>query len=93
MRESALEKKAKTLLEAEGYSFIKVKGPIGWPDRQLVGPGLKGRVVFAEMKKPGGKVSPAQASMHSRLRVWGYTVQVCWDLSDVDYLLQSLKYI
>ena len=53
----------------------------GWPD--LVVCGSEGEVVFVEVKLPGGKLSPAQGVIHSRLRAMGHDVVVAKSVSDV----------
>jgi hypothetical protein len=45
----------------------------GWPDLSLLrGP----RLVFLELKRHGGKVTPAQADCHDRFRVAGQEIHV-----------------
>jgi hypothetical protein len=46
----------------------------GWPDLECYGP--VGRIVFIEVKKPDGSVSPIQAWQHERLRLLGHDVRV-----------------
>jgi len=62
-----------------GYITIKLStlgryGESGWPDRLVLGP--ERRVVFVELKRPGGKVPERQAQCHERLRALDFTVFV-----------------
>jgi len=46
----------------------------GWPDRIVV---LKdGKVMWVELKRPGGKLSPLQVKVHEQLGKLGHFVQV-----------------
>lgn len=57
---------------------------IGVPDRVVVLPG--GRVVFVELKRPGGKLSAIQVKVLDRLREVGAEVQVLSSKEEVDEL-------
>lgn len=54
----------------------------GIPDLQLLVPrdGVHG--LFVEMKRIGGRCSPAQLEWHERLRAEGYRVEVCYTWLD-----------
>ena len=58
------------------------------PDRLCVLPG--GKMVFVECKRPGGKVTGAQAREIARLKVLGHWATVVHSYEEVDDLLQTL---
>lgn len=62
----------------------KVLGAIkGWPDLAVYGPGPDGPSVwFAEIKAPGGQVSPEQREVHERLMDAGFGVRVVRSVDD-----------
>ena len=51
------------------------------PDRLVTLPG--GRIIFAEIKRPGGKVTEAQARDHERRRALGCDVRVIDSLEQI----------
>jgi hypothetical protein len=53
------------------------QGSTGWPDRMVLLP--KGRVVFVEFKRPGGKLRPLQKERHRQLKELGHEV---WTTDD-----------
>ncbi len=59
-----------------GGEFIKFVSPStrGVPDRIAILPG--GRIIFVELKKDGGRISPIQKRMHKKLRKLGADVRV-----------------
>lgn len=52
----------------------------GWPDLIFIS---RGRLYGIELKRPGGKLSPAQRDRHRRLMNQGMSVVTCWDLPGV----------
>lgn len=54
----------------------------GVPDRLVVLPG--GRIVFVEVKAPGGRLSKLQDVEIARLRALGARVAVIWSADDVE---------
>ena len=64
-------------------------GCTGVPDRIVLLPG--GRVVFVELKKPGGRLSPRQELMHGELRGLGCDVRVLWNPEQVDAFLREVN--
>jgi len=63
------------------YKFTS-PGRRGVPDRLVVLPG--GRVIFVEVKAPGGRLSKLQEIEIARLRTQGARVTVIWSASDVE---------
>jgi VRR-NUC domain len=90
MRESAIENYLVTGVEALGGECPKWASPgrIGPPDRIVLMPGAK--IVFIELKAPGGVLKPWQVRYHEMLRELGFRVEVLWDCVGVDEFLCSL---
>jgi len=62
-------------------------GKKGIQDRLLLLPG--GRVVFVELKKPGGRVSVLQKVRQRQIERMGFRTCVVWDKAAVDALLEE----
>lgn len=60
----------------------------GLPDRMLLLHG--GRVIFVELKIPGGRLSRLQQWCHSRLLKLGHRVVTLWSREQVDNFYASL---
>jgi len=52
----------------------------GWPDIEVL---TDERTLFFEVKREGGKLSPAQAGIHEQIRALGYSVAVVRSVDDV----------
>ena len=62
----------------------------GWPDRTVLLPG--GRIVFAELKTTGKKLSPRQEVVIPWLRnTMGFTVFVIDDQEGLDLFFEHIK--
>lgn len=72
--------------EAMGGTALGVVA--GWPDLQIL-PG-NGKVVYVEMKKPGGKPSAIQVKIHEDLVARGYEVYVCDNFDDFKTLTYKI---
>lgn len=59
----------------------------GFPDRIVI---LPGRVAFVEVKRPGGRLSPAQKINLERLRALNVPALVVYSREDVDEALEEL---
>lgn len=59
-------------------------GQAGVPDRIVV---LPGRVIFVELKAPGGAPTAQQRRVHTRLRTLGADVRVIDALAEVDEMV------
>lgn len=75
-------------LGGKAYKFIS-PGNIGVPDRLIVLPG--GMILFAEMKAPGGRLSPNQQLQERYLANLGAKVFVLWGAEDVDEFLRVCR--
>lgn len=62
--------------------------PEGWPDRVAI---VDGRVLFVEVKRVGGKVSPEQEVMHARLRKAGAVVVVASSVREVVKAVREMR--
>lgn len=62
---------------------------MGFPDRIVILPG--GAVGFVEVKRPGGRLTPAQKINLERLRTLSVPALAVWSKEDVDEALEGLK--
>lgn len=85
--EAHLERQMKRL-GGRAYKFPPaVKGA---PDRIVVFP--HGRIFFVELKRKGGRLSPAQVLWHTRSREMGHVVHVLNSRELVDAFIAWAKY-
>jgi len=89
MRENALQ--ALMIKEAKNVNVlcfkIKFIGRRGCPDLILIFPG--GRVVFVEVKIPGGSLSTSQKIVLRLLRKWGVPAYDCDNLTKFKKILET----
>ena len=72
----------KTVKDAGGLAMKFVSpGRVGVPDRIVLLPG--GRAVFAEIKRPGGKLRKSQEAAHREIRAKGFPVCVIRSNADI----------
>lgn len=76
MRERDIERRFRDLIRKAGGMALKLVCPgfDGMPDRIVLMPG--GRILFAEIKRPGAVPGPLQAARHRMLRDMGFQVFV-----------------
>ena len=89
IRERDIEKSLITAVRKAGGLCLKFTSP-GWagaPDRMCLF--FPGRVVFVELKRPGGKVRPLQARRAEQLRRLGFEVYVVDSREKIASLLQK----
>ena len=64
---------------------LNVRFARGWPDRIVA---LEnGEVLWVELKRPGGKLSPLQLKVHEQLNKLGHFVQVINSKEGIDLAL------
>lgn len=64
---------------------LHVKFARGWPDRIVA---LEnGEVLWVELKRPGGVLSPLQVKVHSDLDKLGHKVRVVYSKEEIDRVL------
>lgn len=91
MHESALERRFKREVERQGGKALKFTSP-GWtgaPDRILLFPG--GRMAFAELKAPGGRLRPLQEKRLQQLRDLGFDADVIDSPEDIEGFIARVK--
>jgi hypothetical protein len=64
---------------------LNVRYARGWPDRIV--PLQDGRVLWVELKRPGGKVSPLQYKLHRDLEKFGHYVHIIDSKEGIDNVL------
>ena len=87
--ESQLENALRNWCKRKGYWCLKLvlSRQLGWPDRTILMPG--GRVVFLELKQPGGKRRARQKYWIGRLREFGFTAEFVDDLEHAIALIED----
>ena len=85
--ESDIERRLVELIKEHGGRCLKLKlaSGRGFPDRTILLPG--GRIIFVELKKPGGVVSRHQRDWHGVLRLLGFKVYVIDSIEDAEHYL------
>ena len=90
--EKEIERKLKVLIEGKFRGkCLKWVSP-GWsgvPDRIILLPG--GKVYFAELKRPSGKVDPLQIWWRRQLEGLGFTVWHVYSLEDINRIGEILN--
>lgn len=66
---------------------LSIRYSRGWPDRLVALP--NGRILWVELKRPGGKPSPLQYKVHAQLAERGHTVFVIDNKEDIDAVLSA----
>ncbi len=84
-RERDIEKHLVKLCKRFGWECWKLTSPArrGVPDRLIIAPGV---VVFVEVKRPGGKVTPLQARTLQKLQALHQKAVVVFSKEQVDEL-------
>lgn len=87
--ESTIESEIVAYCLSQGGLPLKLalKGQRGFPDRTILLPG--GRVVFIEIKRPGGKHKAQQPIWLERLRSLGFVAETVYSVDDVKGLLDE----
>lgn len=91
MLEKDIERHLKKRVEKElGGLFLKWVSPgrSGVPDRILI---YQGRVIFVELKKAQGRLSPVQIRTQRQIEEAGGRVSNIYGLEQADQLIEELK--
>lgn len=90
MSEKTIEQALKNAIQADGGICWKLVSPgmDGVPDRLCL---KAGRVVFVEVKPPGGKPRPLQQRRMNQLREQGFTCLVIDSMSQIEEVLDALS--
>ncbi|MEU7156074.1 VRR-NUC domain-containing protein [Streptomyces chrestomyceticus] len=89
LRERVIEGYLLDQCRAHGFLCLKFVSPArgGVPDRIVVAPG---RIVFVEVKRPGGRLRKLQQRTQAKLRRHGAEVHVVDDKPSVDAFIAHL---
>lgn len=60
---------------------LTTPGTSGIPDRLVI---IGGSIYLVELKKPTGRLSPVQKTLHQKIRSTGNPVYILWSYEDVD---------
>ena len=90
MRESQIEARLSREVKHAGGLCLKWVSPgcTGVMDRIVLLPG--GRVIFVELKQPGGRLSERQKWMRDVLSGLGMDVRCLWNKEQVDEFLEEV---
>lgn len=75
-------------LGGAAYKFVS-PGHAGVPDRMIVLPG--GAIIFAELKRPGGKTTPLQDAEIKKMQSLGCNVGVISGIAEVKACLEYCR--
>lgn len=91
MREKTVEQKLVAAVRGMGGICPKWVSPgfDGMPDRIVLLPGAK--IAFVEVKAPGKKPRPLQASRHGLLRRLGFRVYILDELEQIGGILDEIR--
>lgn len=91
MRESAIERRLVREVERIGGLALKWVSPgnRGVPDRIVILPA--GRVVFVELKRPGGRLAPLQKRWARLLESFGHTVYKIESMEEIDDFIDEVR--
>lgn len=91
MKESQIEAKLRDGVRAMGGKAYKFDSPgnVGVPDRLVILPG--GKVLFAELKIPGGRLSKPQLMQITELRRLNCDVYEVWGMEGVNDFLDTCR--
>jgi hypothetical protein len=90
MLEKDIEARLKRGVERAGGLCLKWVSPgcTGVMDRIVLLPG--GRVIFVELKKPGGRLAARQKYMAEKMRGLCLDVRCLWDYAQIDSFLEEV---
>lgn len=90
MLEKDIEARLKRGVERAGGLCLKWVSPgcTGVMDRIVLLPG--GRVIFVELKKPGGRLSERQKYMADKMKRLDLDVRCLWDMQQIEDFLDEV---
>ena len=88
--EKELEQWAVDYCQSLGLHCLKLTGPVGWPDRTIFGPSMRGKTAYIEFKTTRGHVSRAQKHWLTWLGGCGHFCAVCRTRLEVQKFLEGL---
>ena len=93
MLENRVENRLVKLIKEQGGLALKFDPSImnGMPDRQVLLPYLKGRMIWVELKRPGEELRPLQAKRKKDLEAMGYQVEKLDSVKEVELFVKRLK--
>lgn len=90
-KEKQIETKFREKIKSLGgkaYKFVS-PGTAGVPDRLVILPG--GKIGFAELKRPGGKLTKIQKRQLDFIKSLGCFVKVIYNIDDIDYFIGGIN--
>lgn len=88
--EKDLEHWAVEYCHSLGLRCEKLTGPVGWPDRTVFGPRMRGKTAYIEFKATRGRLSRAQQYWLKLLGGCGHPVLVPRTQMEVQRFLEQL---
>ena len=88
--EKELEQWAVDYCQRLGLKCEKLTGPVGWPDRTIFGPSMRGKTAYIEFKTSRGHVSRAQQYWLKWLGGCGHSCLVARTKAEVQKFLEKL---
>ena len=91
MREASIEHRLFTGVKKAGGWALKFTSPghAGVPDRIVLLP--EGRLIFVELKKETGKLTPLQIETHNKLRNLGFDVRTLYGKDYVEGFIREVQ--
>lgn len=78
----------KQIKKAGGKSLKFTSTEKGVPDQIVLLP--SGKIIFIELKKRNGKLSPSQIKMHKTFQGFGQKVYTAFNKAEVDGIIQTI---
>lgn len=88
MLESEIEQRCVKIAKDHNCILLKIQKATGYPDRLLLSP--KGKMMFMELKRPGGTLRPLQQHILLKLQHMGYPAQMIDSVDQFKLCLQDL---
>lgn len=87
--EKTLERRVTTWCERHSLCCLKLSGPMGWPDRTIIG---ERGICFLEFKQPGSRnrPSPMQVKWRELLSQKGFRCEVVYSFEEAVQVIQEV---